>query len=259
MQTEKYKKYIIISMVIALLFLCIEVMLFWNAFVAEKPFPVILPFLCVILIILALGYSLNLTLKATNLTTINAHIENEIARERARLVKEFEQKDEKEQVIDQNEIIVSKVSEIIPKGNFKNIDSLLEKYLKNLANAIEIVQGIIYTKSEKSEEFKFASGFALTNDKKIPGFKLGESLPGQVVLNAETAYINDIPEKYFFIESGLGKASPRQLVFAPVTINNTVVALLELAFFKQIEGISKEILQQSLKEISLKVEQTIKS
>jgi len=259
MQTEKYRKYIIISLLIAVLFLFVEVILFWNAFVAGKDSPGILPFIFTFLVVFCLGYVLNQALQATNTGLIREFISNEVALERERLVKEFERKEETEQVTDQNEIIESKVNEIIPKGNYKNLDSLLEKYLKNLAKEINIVQGIVYLKQEKSDEYKFSSGYALTNDKKIPGFKAGESLPGQVVISSEVSFITDIPEEYFPVESGLGKSIAKQILFAPVKNNSVVVAVLELSFFKPLEGLNLEIMQQSLKDISLKVEQTIKS
>jgi hypothetical protein len=261
MQTEKYRKYIIIALLIAVLFLFVEVMLFWNAY-AGNPSPSspgIFPFIFAILIVLCLGYVLNLSLQATNKDLIGDYINNQVSLERARLIKEFEQKEEKEQVTDQKEIIESKVNEIIPRGNYKNLDSLLEKYLKNLAKEINIVQGILYLKQEKTDEFKFSSGYALTNDKKIPGFKAGESLPGQVVVSSQVSLITDIPEAYFPVESGLGKSIPKQILFAPVKNNTTVIAVLELSFFKPLEGLNLEILQQSLNDISLKVEQTIKS
>jgi two-component system chemotaxis sensor kinase CheA len=247
-------------MAIAMLFIGIEVILFYNAtYKEEDALPAIFPFIAVIIALLALGYSLNISLKATNSIALNEFINDRLTQERARMMKEFEKKEEQEININLNELLESKINSIIPKGNFKNIDALLEKYLKNLANEIGVVQGIIYIKNEKTNDYKFAVGFALTSDKKIPGFKAGETLPGQVAITHEICYINEIPDKYFEVESGLGKAAPKQLVFAPVVLNDKVLAILELAFFKAIEGLHKDILLQSLKEISLKVEQTIKS
>jgi hypothetical protein len=259
MQTENYRKYIILSMAIALLFLLIEVILFWNAFVAEKPWPVVLPFICVLIVVLALGYALNTSFKATNPKLISDYINKEISEERYRIIKELEKKEDAEQQNNNTEIIENSIKEIIPKGNYKNIDSLLAKFLKNLGNTLEIVQGILYLKEENAEEFVFKAGYALTDGKTISAFKIGETLPGQVAQTGDITYINDIPDEYFLAESGLGKARPNHIIFIPIQSDNTVVAVLELAVFKKINSLNKEILKQLTHEISNKLAQTIKS
>jgi GAF domain-containing protein len=259
MQTENYRKYIILALSVALIFLIIEVKLFWNAFLNEKSAPGIWPFICVIAIILALGYTLNISLKATNLTIFRETIDKEVAKERLRILKDFEKKEEVQQQNSDSEIIENKIKEIIPKGNFKNIDSLLAKYLKTLSGAIEIVQGIVYIKDENTQEFNYSTGYAITNEKNITSFKAGETLPGQVALVPEIAFVSEIPDEYFTAESGLGQAKPKHLAFVPILNNNIVVAVLELATFKEISRLDKEALKLSAQEISIKLAQNIKS
>ena len=259
MQTENYRKNIIISLSAALFFLLTEVILFWNASVYNTTFFQILPFLSFILVILAMGFAINNVLKVTNQKAIKELIDKEVTEERLKILKEFEKKDEAEQLSNEKEQIENLVKEVVPKGNFKNVDSLLGKFFKNVCGSLGIVQGVLYNIDEKKEEYIFSTGYALTNENKIPGFKKGETLPGQVVEFPEIAYISEIPEEYFSVESGLGKAKPKHLAFVPVLNNNQVVAILELASFKEFNDQSKEILEKSSKEVSSKIAQTIKS
>jgi transcriptional regulator with GAF, ATPase, and Fis domain len=259
MQTENYRKYFIIAMAIALVFLIAEVILFWNIIAHGKTSLSIFPFLCIIIVVLAMGYAFNTMLKATNQKILAEIINEKVIEERFRVTREFEKKEETELKTDNSEIIEDKIREIIPKGNFKNTDSLLSKYLKNLGNALEIAQGFLYIKDDSSDEYVFSSGYALTEEKNISSFKKGETLPGQVTLTGEIAFVNDIPENYFVVESGLGKSKPKHLVFVPVQSDNNVVGVLELALFKELNPTNKEILKKSTSELNSKITQTIKS
>lgn len=258
MQTENIRKYLIISVAIAILFLLIELILFWNSSVAGKS-PGIWPFICFLIAILTIGYTFNLSFKATDPKLLSEQIEKQVAQERLRIYQELEKKDETDSTNNDSEIIENSIKEIIPKGNFKNAGPFLGKFMKNLANSLEIVQGIIYIKEENSEEYTFSSGFALTNEKEITPFKIGETIPGQVAQTGEITYINDLPDEYFTVESGLGKSKPNHLVFLPLYSDNNVVAVIELAVFKEISPLNKEILKQLTKEMSIKLSQTIKS
>ncbi len=259
MQTIKYKKYIIMSFVVACLLLIMQAIVFWNVIANNKKSPGIWPFLLLIIALLALGYMFSVFLKTTNSEQIEAAINNKVAEERAKILKDLEKNDNLVQEDDQEIYIENTAKELIPKGNFKNLPSLIEKFLNNIANTFEIVQGIVYIKEKGNNEFIFSSGYALTSDKKPDSFKPGETLPGQVAISNAITYINDIPENYFFIFSGLGQSKPKQLTFIPLLLDNEVFGIIEIATFKPIEGNNRKILEKTIQNISTKMSQTIKS
>jgi len=72
-------------------------------------------------------------------------------------------------------------------------------------------------------------------------FKTGESLPGQVAKNKTILNISNIPENYINIFSGLGKSSPKYMLFIPILYNNKTIGVIELASFKSFNKNTEQI------------------
>ena len=62
-------------------------------------------------------------------------------------------------------------------------------------------------------------------------FEMGEGLVGQVAQTGEVINLNEVPDGYIQVISGLGKASPSSLIIYPVKKNEEVIAVFELASF----------------------------
>jgi putative methionine-R-sulfoxide reductase with GAF domain len=258
MQPEKFRKNIVITVGLSFLLISALFIIFWNSITTGKSSPGFWPFLIYLFIILALGNIINLTLAGLNPKKLKETIEKEISEERMRFLKEFENKEEQKDDQSIKESIEKKKSAILPKGNFKNPESFLEKLLKNVTNELEFVQGIVYIREKKTKDFKFLSGFALTVEE-VPSFKIGENLTGQVAESKEITVIDDIPEDYFKIESGLGSTKPKLLYIIPVLVKDNAVAIFELASFKDYDEATKEIVQQVFVDVSDKFEQLTKA
>lgn len=63
----------------------------------------------------------------------------------------------------------------------------------------------------------------------------GEGLVGQVWQERQTLYINDIPDDYVKIVSGLGEANPKSILIVPMIVNDEIFGVIELASFNQLE------------------------
>jgi hypothetical protein len=133
---------------------------------------------------------------------------------------------------------------------------LCNKVLGNLAREMGFVQGIIYVKNKNEEMFNPSGEYALTDRKPQP-FKAGETLPGQVAESKSLMVINDIPENYFVVSSGLGSSQPRCLILSPVLLNNETIAVLELASFKKPDERTHEILNKVSSELGPKLKKFI--
>lgn len=125
------------------------------------------------------------------------------------------------------------------------------KVLANLARQLGFVQGIMYIKEKKGDLFNPTGEYALTDRKPQP-FKIGENLAGQAAENKTMMILYDIPENYFLVSSGLGNSQPRFLLLVPVLLNETSVAVLELAAFKKPDELTGKILNKVSSELGIR-------
>jgi transcriptional regulator with GAF, ATPase, and Fis domain len=129
------------------------------------------------------------------------------------------------------------------------INRYAEEVLQNIAVEFNIMQALFYIKSPTKDSFLCNAQYAYFSETKPKNFKTGETLPGQAVKNKNIVILNNIPDNYMTIVSGLGKSKPKQLVLVPLQNQDEVVGLIEYATFepitekhqKALEGISKKV------------------
>ncbi|MFC2116743.1 hypothetical protein ACFLTU_09715, partial [Bacteroidota bacterium] len=93
---------------------------------------------------------------------------------------------------------------IVPKLDSKeSIGDYAGRILLNLSKHFEIVQGIIFIKNGKTQEFESLATFAYASEKDPAPFKIGDGIPGQVAKNKTLLNLTSIPEGYLQIRSGL--------------------------------------------------------
>jgi hypothetical protein len=138
------------------------------------------------------------------------------------------------------------IQQLLPSSKLTEIDQYTDEVLQNLAAPFGIVQAVFYVKGATKGVFRCSALYAYFSDQKPEDFSVGETLSGQAVKNKTLVVLNNIPENYMTIVSGLGKSMPKQLVFVPFKHQDEIVGLIEYATF---ENISKRQ-QKALEEIS---------
>jgi methyl-accepting chemotaxis protein len=116
----------------------------------------------------------------------------------------------------------------------KNSNEAFQKGLQALGKTMEVGQGAIYNVASQGDTItaKFIDGYAFTLEEgKTIEFDSGDGLIGQSVASGKSLYIDEVPEGYINIVSGLGNASPRYLLIVPIKKENTVLGVFELASF----------------------------
>lgn len=111
---------------------------------------------------------------------------------------------------------------------FENLFSLLAK-------EFEIGQAVAFTRVHLSGRFETTASYAFFKDDLPDGFETGEGIPGQVAKTGVFVNISEIPDNYVKIVSGLGQATPRQILIFPVISGNETIAVIEMAFLKKLE------------------------
>jgi len=129
----------------------------------------------------------------------------------------------------------------------KNLIQFSQKLLSDIAREKEISQGVFFIaeKNDGKSVLRYLSGYA----HQLPEsgneiIEFGEGFPGQVAKDSKLVIINDIPEGYMSIESGLGKGSPVSLILFPVKHNDTVLAVIELASFHRFTQEDEKFFEQ---------------
>ena len=150
-----------------------------------------------------------------------------------------------------------KIDEIITA--VKNKKSLQTKYdaiINELCKKLEASQGIFYTvtKSGNKKSIGIASTFAHSMPESTElKYEFGEGLVGQAAKEAKAMRINEIPEDYMPIVSGLGNALPKYLLIQPIIIDQHVEALVELASFREFTGHDESVISEVIKFVSTEV------
>jgi PAS domain S-box-containing protein len=129
---------------------------------------------------------------------------------------------------------LAKFGEIL-RNNNDNIEILSYEVISNLCNYINAVQGGFFIVNDDYEEDKFfelIAHFAYSrkkyNKKRV---EYNEGLIGRAAYEQNTIYIDEVPEDYVDITSGLGEANPRILLIVPLLVNDQVHGILEISSF----------------------------
>ncbi|BDD12441.1 hypothetical protein FUAX_48730 (plasmid) [Fulvitalea axinellae] len=116
-------------------------------------------------------------------------------------------------------------------------DIVKDRFLSHLISYLKVNQGAVYVVSDEEGEdvyIELSTCYAYSRKKHIE-HKLdpGEGLLGQAYLENDTVYRTEIPEDYIRVTSGLGEALPTSLLIVPLRHNEEVLALVELASFRE--------------------------
>src|SRR5204862_491749 len=99
---------------------------------------------------------------------------------------------------------------------------------------------------------KLIASYAFKERKSVANrFHLGEGLVGQAALEKKAILLTNVPDDYIRITSGLGEASPRNVIVLPVLFEGEVKAVIELASFLPFSQIHQTFLDQLTESIGV--------
>lgn len=124
-----------------------------------------------------------------------------------------------------------------------------ERILKNLANKYKAVQAVSFMLSPETETYTTSATYAFYSEETEREFKNGEGLTGQVAKNQKFLYIDNVPENYIKILSGLGNGTPKYLILFPIIHNDKTIGVVEFATFSQIPRDSEQVFEKLKDEL----------
>jgi hypothetical protein len=127
--------------------------------------------------------------------------------------------------------------------------------LKIVCKQLEAGQGAFYTikEEEGARWVELMGGYALSiSESNILKFDMGEGLIGQAAAEGRSLYIDEVPEGYMKIASGLGMASPRYLFIVPVKKEEAIIGVLEISTFKPVTDQQRKFVEEAARLLGSK-------
>jgi putative methionine-R-sulfoxide reductase with GAF domain len=134
------------------------------------------------------------------------------------------------------------------------LSSQITKYpIHAICKQLEAGQGAVYIAKEESgiRKVELKAGYALSiGESTVIKYEFGEGLIGQSAAGAKTLYVDEVPEGYVKILSGLGSASPRYLLIVPMKKEEKVIGVVEIASFSPISDNERKFVEESAQLIA---------
>ncbi len=123
--------------------------------------------------------------------------------------------------------------------------AVAEHALACLAQRVGALAGALYLRSEDGVlqlTGVYAGEATLERAAVTARFGGGEGLVGQAMSTSELRVVDDLPDGYSKIRSGLGEATPRQLLLLPLVSFERSIGVLELALLRPSTEVARELL-----------------
>lgn len=122
----------------------------------------------------------------------------------------------------------------ILQDNDRDIEQLCDAFIKELIGYLGINQAGIYLIEDTKLVLHSFYAFEIKKYKQKE-IEIEEGLLGEAFQERRTIYIEDLPDDYINVSSGLGNAPPSYLLLVPLQMGNSNEGVLEIASFKVIE------------------------
>jgi signal transduction histidine kinase/HAMP domain-containing protein/ActR/RegA family two-component response regulator len=155
------------------------------------------------------------------------------------------------------------------KTNLARLSSLMQGHrdlptvaslvLSELAPLVSAQQGAFFLVREEgdgtggSPVVEFAAGYGVQNPDAVRRFALGESLVGQAALDKKTILVTEAPPDYATISSGLGQATPTNVLVLPLLFEDKALGVIELASVNEFTTVHRDLLERLRESIGLNV------
>ncbi len=134
----------------------------------------------------------------------------------------------------------------------QRLEELGQNALRFLAEYLGGQVGALFV--EDGGSFRCIATYAVPADGGVPErFTPEDGLLGQVVRDRRTFLVRDVPPGYLSLGSALGKGRPQHLLAAPMKVDGSVNAVLELGFFHPVYDADTELLERVGESIAVAV------
>jgi CheY-like chemotaxis protein/signal transduction histidine kinase/HAMP domain-containing protein len=136
----------------------------------------------------------------------------------------------------------------------KDLEGVSRLIMSELTPLVSAHHGafFIMDQDQGSPMLRLVASYAYRVRKNVANrFAIGEGLVGQAALEKHPILLQNVPDDYIQITSGLGEAPPRNIVVLPVLFEGQVKAVIELASFLPFSQIHQTFLDQLAEAIGV--------
>ncbi len=135
-------------------------------------------------------------------------------------------------------------------------EEILQAGLNNICQQVQAGQGALYLarNDDGKKVVELAYGFAIAvGESTAPHFEFGEGLIGQAAAGGKSLYLDEVPEGYITILSGLGTSSPRFLFVSPMKKGEDVWGIVEIATFSALTEAQRKRIEEMTQMLAEKI------
>ena len=138
----------------------------------------------------------------------------------------------------------------------RDLSTVSNMILSELTPLVSAQHGVLYALTDPGDGdepiLQFQAGYGYKERKHLSNsFRLGEGLVGQCALEKERILLTKVPADYIQISSGLGEATPLNIIVLPILFEGSVRAVIELASFETFSATHQALLDQLTESIGL--------
>jgi len=138
----------------------------------------------------------------------------------------------------------------------RDLSTVTDMILSELAPLVSAQHGVLYTMGSAGEGgeqvLRFQAAYGYDERKHLSNqFAIGEGLVGQCAKEKRRVLLTDVPTDYIRISSGLGDATPLNIIVLPVLFEGSVRAVIELASFSRFSETHQAFLDHVTESIGL--------
>ncbi len=162
---------------------------------------------------------------------------------------EYKEKIKEDEILKFHTVGLNKFSDIISK-NKEDLKKLGQQFIYELVEYINANSGVIFLIDKDNTFLEVLNSYAGDINKVNEKFKPGEGYIGTCYKEAKTIELENVPETYTKVESGLGAAVPKYIIFIPLIQDENKLGVLELASFKKLEKYKVEFIEKLASNIA---------
>ncbi len=156
---------------------------------------------------------------------------------------------------------IDEIKKLIDQGDHEQ--AILNRVLSKLCKDMNASQGAIFKSKyeEKIRHIELVATFAYSvPDSQTVKFEFGEGLAGQAAKSGKMLNLKNVPEGYIQVLSGLGAASPTNLLIIPLMDAENALGVIEIASFEEFstdeEDFLKVVASLLVEKLSIKEHET---